>query len=208
MQKKEYLLKTLVILVSLYLMTFSISIYYYLDLGSDPVSVMVDGMTKVLQITHGQASNILNFSLIVFVFFLSKKYIHIGTVLSVCLYGVLIDWNRAIVFQFFERWEVLPVVVVAILLLLACAINGMALGLYLSMNLGASPFDGLVLIIQERLHFSYKISMYIVNTTFLVIGAILGGTWGIGTAVAILTVGYVFDFSLRRFRTLVVKYQQ
>jgi uncharacterized membrane protein YczE len=74
------------------------------------------------------------------------------------------------------------------LLLSGVLLNGMATGLYIGASFGPGPRDGLMTGIAARGH-SLRVVRTSIELTVLVLGALLGGTIGIGTVVYALAIG-------------------
>ena len=75
-------IKLLVVILGSILVGLGISIAVNSGLGSDPLSLMWDGMSKVLSITIGQASLIVSGVMLITVLILDRKKINVGTIVN------------------------------------------------------------------------------------------------------------------------------
>ena len=69
-------------------------------------------------------------------------------------------------------------------------------GFILSSNLGVAPNDIIPFIVQGRTKFQYRWIRIGLDAGYLIIGFILGGTVGIGTIIAMLSIGPFIQFCL------------
>jgi len=123
----------------------------------------------------------------------------LGTISNVIVLGVVVDIILAHVSP--------PGNLVARITLLLCGIgaNGVATGLYIGADFGAGPRDGLMVGLAAR-GLSLRAVRTGIEITVVVIGALLGGTVGIGTLLYAVTIGplahvFVSSFSVGRDST-------
>ncbi len=209
MQKvKNLSLRGFIVLISTYLMSFSYALYFTANLGSDSVTLLVDGVSSRFSILYGTASNLVNLLMFAVVLLFNRKIIGFATICCAFLTGTFLQINVELLSalsqgQGFALW-------VRILMpLVACVMNAAGIGLYLTMNLGASPFDGTVLTLARLPMFNYKTAMYAVNIFMFIAGVFFGGVWGYGTVVAVASSGFLFEKMLKfmqaKFGTLAKK---
>ena len=176
----------------------SIAVLYWTGLGSDPTSVLVDGLHRRLGISHGMGSNLVNLSMLLALLLVGRKKIGLSTVLSALLIGPFIDLFQLVIPAEASGgpplWQGVPLCLAAVIL------NGAGLGLYLSAGLGASAFDGVILTLHERFHISPQTAMYGFYAVVFLLGVLLGGVWGIGTLCSLVLCGRVFQYFRELFR--------
>jgi uncharacterized membrane protein YczE len=73
---------------------------------------------------------------------------------------------------------------------------GMGSALYLSTNLGPGPRDGLMTGLHRRLGVSLVYVRFSIEVPVLIIGWLMGGTVGVGTAFFALTIGFSIGVNL------------
>ncbi len=86
-------------------------------------------------------------------------------------------------------------------LALGVVLNGVATGMYIGAGLGPGPRDGLMTGIARRGH-SIRVVRTSIEVTVLAIGALLGGTVGIGTVVYAVAIGPLAHLFLPVFSRL------
>jgi len=115
----------------------------------------------------------------------------LGTVANTLLLGPFADLNLALL----GAPEALPMKVAYMLGgVIACAF---ATALYVGAQLGPGPRDGLMTGLSRRTGWSIRSVRTGIEVSVLVVGALLGGTLGVGTVVFALGVGPVTQFFLR-----------
>lgn len=204
---KQFILRIITVFISIYTMSISFAMFYWANLGSDPVSVLVQGINMTWNISFGSASTFVNLLLFMILVFFHRKLIGLSTIISVLLTGVFLNWNIDLLY-YIAQPDTLNIGIRLFLPILASFINCASLGLYLSMNLGASAFDGVVLTITKKFNVSYKNSMYILNAIIFIIGVVLGGVWGYATIVSLVLSGVLFERFLKLFKGIFRKWNE
>lgn len=158
-------------------------------IGSDSLSCFYEGIAGKLNITAGTVSLITNLSFVVIVYFLDKKKIGISTFIFMILGKYPIDF-------FFDHFFTPDSLIVAIILdIVICIIIGVGCAVIIAADLGVTAYDSLTLSVSEVLKKKYIIVRYTIDGIFLVLGILLGGTIGIGTIIAFVLIGPVFNYA-------------
>ncbi|WP_326567889.1 hypothetical protein VSH64_39725 [Amycolatopsis rhabdoformis] len=151
-------------------------------LGLDPWDVLHEGITKLTGLSFGTVTAIAS----VFVLLLwipLRQRPGIGTVANVVVISVTVDAVRA----------VLPdqhALALQILLLVGgVVLNAVATAVYVGTRLGPGPRDGLMTGLTARTGWSVRLVRTGIEVTVLVVGWLLGGTFGVGTVLYALTIG-------------------
>jgi uncharacterized membrane protein YczE len=106
-----------------------------------------------------------------------------GTISNVFVIGIAVDAALAVL----PHAGSAPVAVA--MLLAGVGLNGLAGGAYIGAGLGPGPRDGLMTGLVRRTGGSIRVVRTTIEVTVLVVGALLGGTVGIGTVVYALSIG-------------------
>lgn len=85
------------------------------------------------------------------------------------------------------------------LMALGVALFALGSGMYLGVEMGAGPRDGLMTGLHDRFGWSIRWARTVIEVTVLVIGIVLGGTAGIGTLVFACGIGPLVQVALRWF---------
>ena len=160
------------------------------DLGLAPWEVLHQGISRRTGIPIGTVGIITGFIVLLFWIPL-KERIGFGTIANVLIIGVVIDLTLLVMDEPFQgalQWGVLAG---AILLIAAGS------GLYIGVELGPGPRDGLMTGIAGR---GYPIWLVraAIEISVLISGWLLGGTVGIGTVVFAFGIGPLVQLALSR----------
>ena len=158
-------------------------------IGSDSLSCFYEGLSNRTGFTVGTISLFLNFVYLIIVYFLDKKKIGAATFVFMIFGKYPIDF-------FCEHFFTPNSIVISIVLdLVICIVIGVGCAVIIAADLGVTAYDSLTLSTSEVLKKNYVIVRYIYDGAFLVLGFLLGGTIGIGTIIALIVVGPVFNYA-------------
>lgn len=159
-------------------------------LGNDPISVLYEGLGISTKINMGIAANLINCVLAVIVFFLEKKYIHIGTLIYTTILGSSITFWLGLYSIFNIPGTLAWRISMAVLGYLLAFISVSA---FIAIDIGIDPWTAITMIISKKTKKTYgKVRMF-VDTSALIIGYFLGGTVGVMTIISALVGGPVIQ---------------
>ena len=132
-------LKLLIVIIGSTLVGLGIAIAITSGFGADPITILWDGISRVLPITVGQASMILAVFMLIVVLILDKKQINIGTLVNPFVVGLSTDY--------FVGFNINSdkFIINLMLLLLGLLILGFGLALYASADFGRGSYEALIL---------------------------------------------------------------
>lgn len=205
---KEIMIRVVILLVGLTIAHLGVTLFLLTNLGADPFNVLVQGIFRTISsvtgsvvLTHGYTHIAICFLIILVLLIVDRSYIKIGTVLCMVCGGPIIDFfTRLLSFLFAQErtlWFKLPV------LALGCVILAFGMTIVIKSDAGTGPNDLVALVISEKSHKKFGIVRIIVDVSFVVVGFILGGSFGIGTIVCACLVGPVAGFFLPQSEKLV-----
>ncbi|MBR3250656.1 MAG: YitT family protein [Erysipelotrichaceae bacterium] len=191
-------------ILSLTLAELGIACYYTARLGTDPISVFVEGVSFHVDLTVGEISTICNIILLIMTFFLYRELIGIGTVLSTLLGGPLIDLFYGSLLKVFPTDMVLMstriIIIIAALIIYPIGLGGMII-----CDLGIGPFSFPPLYLTKKTNIDIKYTQIITDATFFVIGVLLGGVYGMGTIVSVFLTGPMMEMFMKLLDPLLKK---
>lgn len=160
-------------------------------LGLDPWGVFHEGIAGNSTITFGKVIEYVGYAILVFSLLL-KIYPGLGTILNIILIGNFTD-------MFLEMNIFIPT---SMTMQIAYFIIGLILfnfgkALYISANTGAGPRDGLFVGVVRITKIDVKYVKPAIEILVLVIGIVLGGTFGVGTIIQAFVSGLIVDYSFK-----------
>jgi len=150
-------------------------------LGNSPWTVLAQGVSIQTPLSIGAATIVIS-AIVVASWTLLRQTPGLGTVLNAVLVGVSIDVTLETVPTPHGLWRVVA-------LLGGIAVAALASGLYLTAQLGPGPRDGLMTGLVNRTGRSFRAVRITLELSALLIGAVLGGTVGVGTIAFALLIG-------------------
>lgn len=142
--------RILLVLFAVIGMGFSLSFLIRTDLGGDPFTCMNLAISEKLSLTLGHWQALLNVLLLIIVIVCDRSLIGFGTLANMLLVGYCVDF-----FTWLENFF-LPEAFSSLLLRLAIALPALVLfvvsaALYMSCELGSSPYDATAFLLHRRL---------------------------------------------------------
>jgi len=160
--------------------------------GMSPWEVLHSGMATTLGIRIGRAGIMVS-GIIVAIDCLLGAKIGIGTILNMIIIGLYTD---IILSLDIIRTSDIYIVQIAFLFV-GMFIMNIGIWIYISQGLGAGPRDGLMVAISKRTNISVQVVRSSIETGAVIIGIMLGGSFGLGTIICALLAGpfmkLVFD---------------
>lgn len=114
-----------------------------------------------------------------------------GTLSNLVVIALMLDLTTRIVPVASSAW------LRAVFVVSAVVVIGVGSALYLTTRLGPGPRDGLMTGLHKRLHLSVVYVRLALEVVVLIVGWLLGGTVGVGTAFFAATIGFSIGASLQ-----------
>jgi|TARA_E500000178_G_scaffold307056_1_gene319704 uncharacterized membrane protein YczE len=170
------------LLVGLFLFGFAVAMMLRAEVGVDPWTVFAEGLSLTTGIGIGWWVVIIGLGVLL-LWIPLKQRPGIGTVLNALLVGPAMEVGLLVIDtpeSLFHRW---------VLFLAGVLMLGIASGFYIGARFGPGPRDGLMTGANSRFGWPIWLVRTVVEVTVLIIGWILGGTFGLGTIVFAVTIG-------------------
>lgn len=165
------------------------------NIGLSPWDVFHQGLSNTVGITMGQANIIGGFAIIIYNAFAGEK-IGWGTISNMIFIGIFVDilmLNRLIpVFH--------NIILQIVMMGLGMLIIGAATYFYISVGLGSGPRDGLMIALTKKTNKSVRFIRSCIEITVVVLGSLLGGSFGIGTLIMAFAMGPCVQFVFKLFK--------
>lgn len=131
--------------------------------------------------------------LIIFILLaVDRTYIKIGTLLCMIFGGPIIDFFSLILNPIIGNVSALPIRI--IILALGCVILAFGMTIVIKSDAGTGPNDLVAVVVSDKTKKKFSIMRIIVDSLFVIVGWLLGGTFGIGTLICAALVGPVAGF--------------
>ncbi|WP_368949806.1 YitT family protein [Enterobacter ludwigii] len=179
--------------VGLGLYGLSTTMFIRSDLGLDPWDVFHLGVAIQLGLSIGMVI-ILTGAAVLLLWIPLRQMPGLGTLSNVIIIGLAADASMALI------PEVTSLPLRIALLVAGIVVNAIATGMYIGAGFGAGPSDGLMTGIHARMGWSIRSVRTSIEVSVLLIGCMLGGTFGIGTVAYALTIGPLIQICLPLFR--------
>lgn len=170
---------------------FSVGMFNFSAFGMDPFQVFAHGVWRHLSIGFGTFYTILNLIMLVFIFFIDKHKIGLGTMINIFLLGYVVEFSSWL----FKTSIPDPALGIRIIFLIV-GIFILCLGssLYYIGDLGVSTYDAVALILSEKKVARFQYCRICSDLICTIIGFILGATVSIGTVVTAFFMGPIIAF--------------
>ena len=186
--------KIIICFIAVFGMGFTLSFLIMCDMGTDPCTFMNKAVAAKVGLSFGTYQLIVNIVMLCIVFIFKRSLIGFGTVFNMVLIGYYADffcwlWRKIIPASAFtdplSRW---------IIFVLALLVFLISVAVYINMDMGVSPYDGLPIIIIEKLKadkstIGKTVIRILWDGTALVVGMIAGNTPVIGHILMVLFLG-------------------
>lgn len=183
---------------------FGIGCYYGCGLGTDPISVFVDGLHNACGLSYGTISTICNIILTVLIIIFERKRFGIGTFIGMLISGPLID-----VFEIFVRnnfpQETTSLFIKILILLVGLISFAVGCGLSISCNMGIGCFQFPPVFLSDYGKIDLKWTQIATDTIFFIIGYLLGGVIGLGTVISIICTGPILEWTINISNKIIEK---
>ena len=187
----EYIKRLLILVLGLTIAHLGVTLFLLSNLGSDPFNVLIQGIANILPLSHGTCHQIICFLILGILLFVARSYIKTCTFICMFFGGPIIDFfswllgglindNSSIIIRFVS-------------LVLGCFILAFGMTIVIKSDAGTGPNDLVGVVISDKLHKPFGIIRVIVDFSFVIIGMLLGGIFGVGTIVCAFLIGPIAD---------------
>lgn len=169
------------------LMGIGIATFVACELGSDPITVFLDGLNRTTGLSIGLINLMLNILIFVLALMLNRNKLGIATAINVIMLGLCIDVPAIFISELDLSSK--NFVIRFIALLISQCIFAFSIGWMQTFQNGISSLDAVFYRIMKRTKIKYKTIRFIYDGTYLLVGFLLGGIVGIGTLISLATTG-------------------
>jgi uncharacterized membrane protein YczE len=183
-----------VLVFGLFLCACGIVAFLEAGLGLPPWDVLHQGVADQTPLSFGGANLVVSLLVLGAAALLGAR-VGLGTVMNAVLVGSFVIALTAI--EAVDELSDSPLGARVALMVGALALFGVGSALYIGADMGAGPRDSLMVVASRRLRVRIGISRTAIELVALVVGVVLGGTFGVGTIVFALGIGPAVELSFR-----------
>ncbi len=199
----EYIKRLLILVLGLTIAHLGVTLFLLSNLGSDPFNVLIQGIANILPLSHGTCHQIICFLILGILLFVARSYIKAGTFICMFFGGPIIDFFSWLIGRFINDDS--SIIIRFVSLILGCFILAFGMTIVIKSDAGTGPNDLVGVVISDKLHKPFGIIRVIVDFSFVIIGMLLGGIFGVGTIVCAFLIGPIADRFLPISEKLVAK---
>ncbi len=159
------------------------------QIGNAPWSVLAQGVSELFEISLGWSTFLIS-SFVMLLWIPLRERPGFGTLSNIVVIAVAIQLGTT-VFPTSDRF-----LVSLLYCFLGIALVGVGSAFYITCGLGSGPRDGLMTALHSRTGFRIGRVRLVIEAFVLILGAILGGTIGLGTLLFALFIGQAIAISL------------
>lgn len=191
-QKTHFWKRLITCSIAIFIMGLCVSVLILVNMGTDPCSSMNLGISRTIHLSFGNWSAIFNIIVFIFVMIFDKSQIGFGSILNMFGIGYVSDF-------FTSKWNIilptgLPdnIELKMITMLVTLMVFVLAASVYMTVDLGTSPYDAFPLIIGNKLKkVNFRWIRITYDVTAVIIGFLFGATIGIVTVIMAFALGPV-----------------
>lgn len=192
----QTLKKLLTVVFGTIIAAFGIDLAIHAGFGGATLAVLWEGFTKTFHVSMGQASFIIALSMIIFSFFYDRKQISWGTIIYQVVYSSFIDiFEPVLVYSD-------SAVINFILMLLGLCLLSMGAAIYSYADFGRGSYEAMTFSFVNRNGWQIKHVRITLDILCVILGALLGGKFGLCTLATIVLTGPLLQFFLTRLQKL------
>ncbi|GAA1844357.1 YczE/YyaS/YitT family protein [Brevibacterium marinum] len=180
------------LILGLYLFGASMAMLVTSGLGMMPWDVLHSGIIKHLPLTFGTIVTITSL-LVLLIWIPLRQQPGLGTVLNALLIGPFLDLTRLFLPRPEELWWNIALLLGGIML------NGAASAMYIGSQFGPGPRDGLMTGLSRVTGRSIRLVRTLIEVGVVIVGWLLGGVFGLGTALYAVSIGPITQLLLPAF---------
>lgn len=179
-------------IVATFLIGLGVSLFIACQLGSDTITIFLDGMNRSFHISVGLMDQILTLFLFLLAFLLNRKGIGLCSVLNTLCIGICITISQGIVDAIEIESASFIVRMLGVVVAQACITFSYAW--LQTFSQGMSITDVLLYTAMKKFNLNYITVRIVFDGTFVIVGVLLHGIIGIGTIFSLITMGCFTSF--------------
>jgi uncharacterized membrane protein YczE len=181
----------------------ALGILQALKMGSDPFNVLVSGLNQVVPLSFGTLFLLMSALMLAVALRFDRKSIGIVTVVTLCVMGYMAETVCAFTEPILSA---LPAIAKIAIVIVSLALECFGVAACIISALGVAPYDAVYIVWSDHSRFSLKTCRIVLDLACVGSGLLMGGVGGIATALAILFMGPLIEFFVRRLRPFILRH--
>ena len=187
----EFIKRLLILFLGLTIAHLGVTLFLLSNLGSDPFNVLIQGIANLLPLSHGTCHQIMCFLIVGILLLIARSYIKTGTFICMFFGGPIIDFFTYLLGGIINDSS--SMINRYVSLVLGCFILAFGMTIVIKSEAGTGPNDLVGVVLSDKTKKPFGICRVIVDFSFVLIGVLLGGVFGIGTIVCAFLIGPIAD---------------
>lgn len=175
---------------------FSVGIFNFSMFGMDPFQVFAHGVWELTPIAYGTFYAVLNLLMLVFIYFIDRTKIGLGTLINIFLLGYVVQFSSWLFNYLIPSPNLL---VRGVALVIAVVIICFGSAMYFTGDLGVSTYDAVALLMAEKKIAKFQYCRIGTDLVCVLIGFLFGATVGIGTLITAFFMGPIIAYFNKKF---------
>ena len=185
--------KSLKVMLGIFISSLGAVFMFKSGLGSAPPATIIEGTKEYFNLTYGMAALFINIFFLSFMILFDRSIIYIGTIVVGLSSGPMIDIANNLMDLILPNFEI-SLLMKFLFVIIGSILAGIGTGYYISEDFGIGTLEGIMIILNKRLNIPMVYSKWILDIGFIVIGSLMGASWGLGTVISIIVVGPVMMY--------------
>ena len=173
---KKYFSSILKGFLATLLMGFGIALFIDSELGSDPMTVFLDGFNRVTGVPVSVTDQVINLGILVFALLVNRSKIGVNTIICVLSLGICIQIPTSILVPFNLAQQ--PIIIRLLFMILGQICLTLAYAWTQTFSDGINALDCIFFKIIEKTKIKYHTIRILYDGFFITIGFLLGGIVG------------------------------
>lgn len=167
-------------------------------LGSDALSTFMSGMLIQFGISMAQTNLYINFVMFLLTIFLEKQQLGIGSILFPLATSAAISIGFTLIPSLNSFISYLSVISGILLMAFGIAVASIT-------SIGKNPIDAFCFALSNKLKVKYNYVRSPLDALFMISGILMHATFGIGTLLAVIMVGTLVVYFMKKMEKLPIK---
>ena len=190
---KDFILRSLGSIIGITCISLGAALSESMNMGLDPFTAINKAVSSLLGVGLGNYQLVLNFFILIIVFFMKRSLIGWGTIYNMILIGYQISFFGGL-FRSLFNVSSLSLVLRLGITFVAILIFTFGVALYMDTELGISPYDAITPVITHKTGWRFTPVRVVQDVLIVLVAYLLGGPVGLATIITGFFAGPLISF--------------